>query len=94
MERHFDNVYMLMSLDERDEETNEPLFWSNRDGWVFFETATLFLNKVKPENFPIGKQVHCVALRYGLEFVKKYRLIERKKVIDCITSGMNSLDNP
>ena len=34
--------YVICSLVEKDEETEEPLFWSNKDGWVFLATATVF----------------------------------------------------
>ena len=34
--------YVIVSLREYDTETEEPLYWSNEDGWVSRDTATVF----------------------------------------------------
>jgi hypothetical protein len=37
------NFYVIMNPDERDFETNEPCFWSNKEGWVALETDELLV---------------------------------------------------
>ena len=47
-------VYIIRSLDERDDETNEALYWSNEFGWVPAGQADLFSDKEQKRlNLPI-----------------------------------------
>ena len=37
-------MYIIRSTTERDDATGRPLYWSNRDGWVYQDDATVFLD--------------------------------------------------
>lgn len=34
--------FIIQSIVEKDEDTNEPLYWNNKDGWVDINAATEF----------------------------------------------------
>lgn len=46
--------YVIASTVEKDDETGEPLYWNNDQGWVGFSAATLFPEK--PELCPADSQ--------------------------------------
>ena len=42
-------------IGEKDESTGEAPYWSNKDGWVDFDSATLFKkSEMRKVNYPIG----------------------------------------
>ena len=48
-------AYVIRSTTERDSETNQPLYWNNRDGWVSREDADEFgIIERRELNLPIG----------------------------------------
>jgi hypothetical protein len=48
-------LYKIYSKEEKDDETNEPLCWSNEMGWVDRKDATIFTEKQKEWiNLPLG----------------------------------------
>jgi hypothetical protein len=50
-----DSFYVIEAITERDDETGEPLFWSNQMGWVSLPDATLFTEAERNRlNLPIG----------------------------------------
>jgi hypothetical protein len=47
--------YVVISTTEKDDETDEPLYWSNDDGWVDLGSATRFSSEEKKKlDLPIG----------------------------------------
>ena len=47
----------IVNLDERDDETGEPLWWNGRIGWVSKDLADEFDDTDRKElNLPIGGQ--------------------------------------
>jgi len=47
--------WVIRSDDEKDFETDEPLYWSNTDGWVWRSTADRFSNAERNmSDLPIG----------------------------------------
>lgn len=42
--------FVIVSTVEKDDETNEPLYWNNDQGWVNFDAATRF--EEKPQLIP------------------------------------------
>jgi hypothetical protein len=53
--------YSIRSLDERDDDTNELLYWSNDIGWVGAECCDSFTRSERETvNLPIGGEwVDC-----------------------------------
>lgn len=45
--RKNEQLYVIYSEEERDDETNEPLYWSNELGWVDITDATKFTEDEK-----------------------------------------------
>jgi hypothetical protein len=47
--------FLIRATDERDDETNEPLYWSNTDGWVDKASAARFTQHERDTvSLPIG----------------------------------------
>lgn len=44
--------YVVVSVDQKDDETGEPLYWSNLQGWVGFSAASVFDSQ--DYNLPVG----------------------------------------
>lgn len=48
-------TFVVESLREKDEDTGEPLYWSNAEGWVDLANATYFkIEEANSVNLPIG----------------------------------------
>ena len=46
--------YVIASLSEKDDETNEPLYWNDEQGWVGFSAASIY--EQKPHLMPAESQ--------------------------------------
>ena len=47
--------YVIISDLEKDDVTEEPLFWNQDDGWTILEGATIF--KRKPTSLPLNSML-------------------------------------
>lgn len=48
-------VFVVRSLNQIDDDTGEPLYWNNCDGWVDYGSATAFAaDELTCLNLPIG----------------------------------------
>lgn len=53
-----ENSYVIVDNGNLDSETGKPLFWSNDDGWVDFESSTIFSEaEMLSLMLPMGSQV-------------------------------------
>jgi hypothetical protein len=54
--------YRIKSIVERDDITNQPLYWSNEDGWVDKGSATVFSKEeyLTTPYLPLGSEWEAV----------------------------------